>query len=453
MTTTRSTRTGDTEAAKPFLEPFERLQGELPGAALSWVRDLREQGRDRFAALGLPTVRQEAWKYTNLRPLEKTAFRPATAAAAGAHFDVLPTVRAGGTPGARLVFLDGRLRADLSSTAGLPDGVELLGLADALSSHPELVGERLGRLAAVDEHALVALNTAYLADGAMLRIPRGVAVAEPIELVFVSLGADDHATSFHPRTLIVAEPQSRATVVEHHIGLGGTPTFANHVAEIEVGEGATLHHYKVQREHADSFHTAHTAARVCRSACYDNFILTAGARLSRNEVRTVLDGEGGTCRVSGAYLVNGEQHCDTTTLIDHAKPHCTSREVYKGAIDDRARAVFQGKIIVRPDAQKTDGHQLNRALLLSDTAEIDAKPELEIYADDVKCSHGATAGELDDEALFYLRSRGIPREEARGLLIASFLAEAIDEIPEEPVREAFQAVVTHWLATRRGGTP
>ncbi|WP_035691624.1 Fe-S cluster assembly protein SufD [Azospirillum halopraeferens] len=452
MATTHSTPTGDTAAARPYLDQIDRLKGELPGAALSRVRELRRDGRERFAALGVPTVRQEAWKYTSLRPLEKVAFEPATAAAAaGTHIDVLPTVRPAGQTGPRLVFVNGRLRADLSSTDGLPDGVVLTGLADALSSHADFVGERLGRLANADEHPLVALNTAVLADGPVLHIPRGVVLDDPIELVFVSAAADGRATVFHPRTLIVADPLSKAVVIEHHVGPGGAPTFANHTAEVFVGEGATLRHYKVQREQTDAFHVSHAAATVCRDACYDNFILTSGARLSRNEVHAVLDGTGASCHVSGAYLVTGEQHCDTTTLIDHARPYGTSREVYKGAIDERARAVFQGKIIVRPGAQKTDGHQLNRALLLSDTAEIDSKPELEIYADDVKCSHGATAGELDDEALFYLRSRGIPKEEARGLLIASFLAEAIDEIPEEPVRDAFAAIATGWLAARRGG--
>lgn len=443
MTTTHSPRQGDPAPAKPYLDQYDRLKAELPGAALSWVRDLREQGRNRFAELGFPTTKVEAWKYTSLKTLEKVAFRPARPAAAGVHFDVLPHVG----KGPRLVFVDGFLRADLSTTTGLPAGVELLGLADALNTRAELVGEHLGRIAASDEQRFVALNTAFLADGAVVRVARGVEVAEPIELVFVSLGSDDEPTAFHPRTLLIAEPQSKAVVVEHHVGLGTGATFANHVAEVHVGEGATLRHYKVQREGAEAFHLSNTAARVGKDACYDNFILTTGARLARNEVRTVM-GMGASCNVNGAYMVRGEQHCDTTTVIEHCEPHGTSREVYKGAIDGHARAVFQGKIIVHPGAQKTDGYQLNRALLLSDTAEIDAKPELEIYADDVKCSHGATAGELADEALFYLRARGIPKDEARALLIAAFLSEALEEIPEESIREAFQGYVSGWLNAR-----
>lgn len=434
-----------TETPSPYLALIDRAKDGLPGAALSWVRDLRAQGRERFAADGLPTVKKEAWKYTNLRALEKIAFDPAGDGAA-AHFDVLPTIRAAGETGPRLVFVDGRLRADLSSLDGLPAGVTLAGLAAGLSADDDLLADHLGKLAPLDQAPLAALNTAFLADGAVLRVGRGVTVEPVIELVFVTLGDEARPTAFNPRTLIVVETNAKATVVEHHVGLGTGTTLANHVTEVFVADGATLGHYKAQREAMGAYHIATTAARVGRDASYINFILTTGAKLSRNEVWTELAGTGATCHVSGGYLVRGDQHCDTTTVIDHAAPHGTSREVYKGAIDGRARAVFQGKIIVRPGAQKTDGHQLNRALLLSDAAEIDAKPELEIYADDVKCSHGATAGELDDTALFYLRARGIDRDTARALLTAAFVAEAIDEIPDEPVRTAFQTVVDGWLA-------
>jgi len=448
-TSSYNTRGADPTTAPAFLAPLDHLRSDLPGAALSWVRDLRDQGRERFAALGLPTIRNEAWRYTNLRDLGKLAFTPAATADSDVRFDVLPTIRAEGTSGPRLVFVDGRFRAGLSSTEGLPPGVELLSLAAALTSHGDLIGDNLGRLAPADNLPLVALNSAFLADGPVLRIARGVSVDQPIELVFVSVGAEGQATSFHPRTLIVAEAGSRAVVVEHHVGCGTGTTLANHVAEITVGEGATLHHYKAQREGAAAFHLSHTAATVAKGGCYDSFLLTLGARLSRNEVISTLAGTEARTHISGGYMVRGHQHADITTLIDHAQPHGTSREVFKGVIDDTARAVFQGKIIVRPQAQKTDGHQLNRAILLSDTAEIDAKPELEIHADDVKCSHGCTAGELDDAALFYLRARGIDKETARGLLIGAFLAEAMEEIAEDSIREAFQALVAGWLEEQR----
>ncbi|MBP2302892.1 Fe-S cluster assembly protein SufD [Azospirillum picis] len=444
---TYSTRGADPATAPGFLAPLDALPGGLPGAGLPWLDDLRSAGRERFAAVGLPTIRNESWRYTNLRDLGKVGFEPAGASAAA--IDLLPTVRAAGESGPRLVFVDGRFRADLSATAGLPAGVELLGLADAFASHGELLAAHLGRLAAADDRPLVALNSAYLADGPLLRVPAGVQVDQPVELVFVSVGTEGAATARHPRSLLIVEAGARAVVVEHHVGQGAGTTLANHVTEVFVGEGATLHHYKAQREGAAAVHLAHIAATVATGGCYDNYILTTGGRLSRNEVVSRLDGTEARTHVSGGYLVRGNQHVDTTTVIVHAQPNGTSREVYKGVIGDSARAVFQGKITVCPGAQKTDGYQLNRALLLSDTAEIDSKPELEIHADDVKCSHGCTAGELDDDALFYLRARGIDRDTAQGLLIGAFLAESLEEIAEESIRDAFQRIVSGWLEEQK----
>ena len=442
-----STRGADPATPPAFLAPLDQMGPGLPGSGLSWLNDLRAAGRERFAAVGLPTIRNETWRYTNLRDLAKIAFQPAAPTAA--VIDLLPTVRAEGQDGPRLVFVDGRFRADLSSVDGLPLGVELLSLEAALTTHSDLLADHIGRLAAADDRPLVALNSAYLADGPVLHVPADVQVECPIELVFVSDGSESHATSCHPRTLMIAEAGSRAVVVEHHVSRGAGTTLSNHVTEVFVGKGATLHHYKSQREGGGAIHLSHIAATVETGGCYDNFILTTGAKLSRNEVVSRLDGTEARTHVSGGYLVRGTQHADTTTVIVHAQPNGTSREVYKGVIDDTARAVFQGKITVCPDAQKTDGYQLNRALLLSDGAEIDSKPELEIHADDVKCSHGCTAGELDDDALFYLRARGIDRDTAQGLLIGAFLSESLEEIAEEPIREAFQRIVAGWLEEQK----
>ncbi|HYF88368.1 Fe-S cluster assembly protein SufD [Azospirillum sp.] len=444
---TYSTRGADPATAPAFLAPLDRMGSGLPGSGLSWLTDLRTAGRERFAAVGLPTIKNESWRYTNLRDLAKVSFQPAAPAAAA--IDLLPTVRAEGQDGPRLVFVDGRFRADLSSVEGLPPGVELLSLAAALTSHAGLLADHIGRLAAADDRPLVALNSAYLADGAVLHVPAGVQVERPVELVFVSVGSEAQATSCHPRSLLIAEAGSKAVVVEHHVGRGAGTTLSNHVTEVFVGEGATLHHYKSQREGGGAIHLSHIAATVATRGCYDNFILTTGAKLSRNEVVSRLDGTEARTHVSGGYLVRGTQHADTTTVIVHAQPNGTSREVYKGVIDDTARAVFQGKITVCPDAQKTDGYQLNRALLLSDGAEIDSKPELEIHADDVKCSHGCTAGELDDDALFYLRARGIDRDTAQGLLIGAFLSESLEEIAEESIRDAFQGIIAGWLEEQK----
>ncbi|HEV7369120.1 Fe-S cluster assembly protein SufD [Arenibaculum sp.] len=434
-------------SAQPYLDQHGRIADDLPGAGLPWLDRLRLEGIGRFSRSGFPTTRTEAWKYTNLRDLARTAFVPA-ATKPTIGLDLLPTVVPSGESPHRLVFVDGRLRADLCSVGDLPPGAILTGLAAALDRHPDLVATHLGQVSPDEGGPMRALNTAFLADGLVLALDPGVRLERPVEAVFVGIGAEQ-PTMHHPRVLIVAGRGSEATVVEHHVGLGTGAYFSNVVTEAVVEDGARLHHYKIQAEGAEAFHVSTLVARLGAEASYDNFVLTMGGRLSRNELRPFLGGSGTECRLSGAYMVSGTQHADTTTVIDHAVPRCTSREVYKGVIDGAARAVFQGKIIVRPDAQKTDGYQLNRALLLSDAAEIDSKPELEIYADDVKCSHGATAGELDDDQLFYLRARGIDAASARNLLVAAFLLEALDEIRVETVRDAFADRVRDWLAAGR----
>lgn len=436
----------ETPAIQSYVDQFKAHAATLPGAGLPWLDELRAAGLDRFVKTGFPTPRQESWKFTSLRPLERQSFGLAPALTAPVPAAAIPTVAPGGGSH-RMVFLGGRYRPDLSDTGGLPPGATLESLGEALVRSPDGVAEHLGRTATLDAHPLLALNLAFLTDGVVLRLARGTVVPRPVELVFLS-NDDGLPAAWHPRILVLAEENAEATLIEHHVGLGSAACFSNVVAEIVLDAGARLHHYKIQRESLSAIHLATTTAHVGRDATYDTFILNLGAALSRHEGRSVLEGTGTTCRISGAYAVRGTQHTDITTLIDHAKPRGTSREVVKGVIDGQARAVFQGKIIVRPDAQKTDGYQLNRALLLSDQAEIDSKPELEIYADDVKCSHGATAGELDDAQLFYLRSRGLPLERARALLIAAFLDEALEEIPVEAVRDHFKAAIHGWLGER-----
>jgi Fe-S cluster assembly protein SufD len=439
----------DSAPVQSFVEQFGHSRGELPGAGLPWLRDLREAGIARFKALGLPGAGVEAWKYTRLRPLETNGFTPATASHA-ISIDRLPALLPKSGIGHRVIFVNGRLRQCLALLGDQPEGVELGGLADALRQDPEAIAESLGRLAEIDEQPLLALNTAMMRDGLVLRIKRGVSVALPIEVVYVG-AAGSEPLAFHPRNLIVLEPGARATVVEYHVGLGSGAYFANSGSEIRVEDGAQLHHYKIQEEGPEAVHVATLHARVGRDAVYDGFTLTTGARLSRNEVSVRLAGLGAECHLNGAYMVRGKQHCDTTTTIDHLAPQTSCREVFKGVIDEEARAVFQGRIVIHPKAQQSNGHQLSKALLLSDRAEIDIKPELEIYADDVKCSHGATAGDLDRDALFYLRARGIPEDAARDILIEAFLAETINEIAAEGLCPALMASVGHWLssATKR----
>ena len=436
-------------APQTLAERFGAPAAGLPGGAPPWLAELRAAALERVAAESLPTPRRETWKYTNLRPLEKLAFaRPNGEAAA---IESLPSLLPAGAAEHRLVFVNGRFRAELSDLGALPAGVVLGSLAAELAGRPEPMAEHLGRVAAAEDQPLLALNTALMDDGLMLRVGRGVAVASPIEVIHIAAAGEPLA--YHPRNLIVLEPESRAILIEHHIGLGRGASFANLATEIDLGAGAHLHHYAMQAEGPEAFHIETRHARVGRDAHYDAFGMSLGARLSRNEISVRLAGEGADCQLNGAYMVRGQQHCDNTTVIEHEVPHTSCREVFKGVLDDRARAVFQGRIVVHRDAQKSDGHQLSKAMLLSEQAEIDAKPELEIYADDVKCSHGATAGDLDHDAMFYLRSRGLPEARARSLLVEAFLAETVEALAAGDLCPAFMASIADWLKTAGPGEP
>jgi len=422
----------------PFLSDLDRLGDALPGAGLGWLAELRREGLGRYEGLGLPTTKVEDWKYTNLRPLAAAGFAiaPATVPAA---VDVPELGIDGGVY--RVALVNGRVDESLSDLAHLPDGLTLLPFERALSERPGIVERHLGHVARLDRKAFVALNTAYLSSGLVLHVADGVCVDRPIHLAFVGQTGDDHL-AWHPRLLIVTEAESTVTVIETHAGSGAY--FANNVTEAVIGEGGVLRHFKVQDDDHRAFHIGAIEAQVGRRGTYESFVLSTGAALSRNQLGVLFTGEDATCRLNGAYMMRGNQHADTTSVIDHAVPHCTSSETYKGVLDDKARGVFQARTIVRKDAQKTDGRQLNKTLLLSDRAEMDAKPELEIYADDVACSHGATVGELDETALFYLRSRGIPLESARAMLIDAFVDEALAHISDERVRAVFRASVARW---------
>jgi Fe-S cluster assembly protein SufD len=433
-------------ALQPFAEQFTALSHAklLAGPDIDWLAKLRETGMARFRELGFPTQRVESWKFTNLRNLERTVFHPATAGTASASVDTVPTLLAD-QAGHRAVFVNGWFRPELSSLGALPDGAKVRSLQQELELDPGFVERYLGNVASGHEtQAFYHLNTALMQDGLVIRVEEGAKIQHPIELVFMSAPGEE-ALAFHPRNLIVMEPDSRATVVEHHVGLGEGTTLANHVTEIVVDDRAALHHYKLQAEPESAYHVHTLHGVVGETGFYDGFGLTIGGKLTRNELHVKLNGPFADARLNGAYLQHGRQHCDNTTLIEHAVPDTTCREIYKGALDGKGRAVFQGKLHVYPDAQRTDGHQLSRALLLSDEAEIDAKPELEIYADDVKCSHGSTAGALEQDALFYLRSRGIPYPTARRIMVESFLGEVVEEMTLDYLRTGFMSRISQWL--------
>ncbi|HEX3553258.1 MAG TPA: Fe-S cluster assembly protein SufD [Thermoanaerobaculia bacterium] len=421
-------------ALAPYFADFERFQRERHPAATepAFVQALRRAGLERFSALGFPDTRQEEWRLTNVAPIVQGSFHRAV----GDPNAVGPEqIAAYDFPAAaRLVFVDGRFSTRLSSLAGtpaLPAGMVVTSLAEALASTPGLVEPWLGQLAGFEQQPFVALNTAFLGDGAFIHVPRGVA-SGLIHVLFLSSSEDGRATVSYPRNLFVASESSQLTVVETYAGTGAY--FNCPVTELVAGPNAVVDHYKVQRESREAFHVATFQVQGERNSVPRSHSISLGGGLVRNDVNAVLAGEGIDCILNGLYLVDGRQHLDNHMRVEHAKPHCASHELYKGVLDGKARAVFNGLIHVHKGAQKTDAKQSNRNLLLSRDAIANSNPQLEIYADDVKCTHGSTVGQLDEDAVFYLRSRGIGQEAARSLLTWAFASDIVERIQVEPVR-------------------
>lgn len=422
----------------PFIRGFGNTPVKLPLADVPWLADRRTLAKDAYCMMGLPTVKQEAWKYTNLKDLKKLDLRQAESVEVTVPDrlpDSVPSIDA-----YRVVLVNGRFCPGLSDLDGLPAKVKLGGLAQAIEVAPDAFVDRIGTLLSDIDEAVLALNTAYLADGFFLEIGRGVVLDKPVHLISLAVGGDE-ALAFHPRNLLVAGEGSIATVIETHAGPGGGMTVNNNVTEILVERNANMGHYKLQQEPVGAYHLATTAVKLEDNAVYDSFVLQLGAGLARSDVRCLVDGSHAEARINGAYHGGENQHIDNTTFIDHAKPDSQSREIFKGVLDGNGRGVFQGKILVRQAAQRTDGNQLNKALLLSRQAELDSKPELEIYADDVKCSHGATTGDLDEDQLFYLRARGIDEEKARKILVQAFMFDVLEEIQNSQVKDIFHQAI------------
>ncbi len=437
---------GDAIAA--YGRRFEELKPSLPGAGIGWLEALRGRAIERLTENGFPTRKIEAFKFTDLTRLNRTAFDPALPPTNGLAKEALAPYLLEDGPAHLLVFVDGRHRPELSDLGALPQGVSVASLAEVLAAAPHWLEAALAAPPPSDGEALLAFNTAFMRDGAVLRLAPGVRLETPLHLLFVTSPAGaERAMAL--RNLILAEEGSSATVLESYAGEGAGRYLTSAVTQVVVGEGAALRHAKLQDEGSDAIHLAATSAALATGSSYASFALSLGGRLARNDIAALLDGSGIDCDLSGAYLGRGRQHLDTTTWIDHAKPGSTSREHYMGVLDESAHGVFQGKITVRPDAQASDAHQLNKNLLLSDRAQVDTKPELEIHADDVKCSHGATAGELDADSLFYLRARGLDEELARRLLIEAFIADVVDHVEATAVREHLKRAVLGWLRRDR----
>ncbi len=430
--------------AAPYLEAFRAQEGNPTEP--DWLLDRRGAALKQFAALGFPTRRDEPWRFTNLTPLSRAVFPPAPRPAPAKHRLLLEPYLMGGAAH-RVVLIDGYVVPELSPVGRLPKGVWLGSTARALVERKDLAETGFDERDATAAQPFAALNGALFGDGFVLALAPGVVLDAPVEIIHVSHAG---AQSIHPRSAVIAGAGSKATVVETFYGSGGAWT--NAVLRIELGEKASLDHVRVQDEVTDAIHFGLTRARLGQGARYESFTLTTGARLSRQDVQVAISGEGAYCGVNGAYLLRGEQEAATATVIDHAAPGATTREVFKGVLEDRAHGVFLGRIGVRPGADKTDAHQLSRTLLLSPRAAVDTKPELEILADDVKCSHGATVGDLDEASLFYLRSRGIDEAAARRMLIEAFAADAIETaVPVSELRVHLRRRLGAWL--EQSGSP
>ncbi len=420
-----------------YRESFARF-AEAAGAEPDWLRERRASAFERFVERGLPTRRDEAWRHTPIAPVIGTRWEP-TAPGESVPDEVRESVTslAGSR---RAVLVDGHFCPELSTRDNGDGGLEVHGLRALLASQPERLEPLLGMVQGARGNVFADLNVSFASDGLAVFVPPGAIVDEPLHVAHVSTGRRPGAVSYS-RVLVVASGGAEARIVETFSGPGGSVYLANAVTEVAVDDNAFVDHYKLQREGEAGFHLATLAARLGRDARFANHSFNLGADISRNDIDVRFDAEGGECVLNGLFVVDGTRLTDTHTRVDHARPHCSSRELYKGVLGDRSRGVFNGLVQVRPGAQKTDAEQMNRNLLLSREALVHAVPQLEILADDVKCRHGSTTGQLDPAALFYLRSRGIGEAAARGLLTWAFAGELVRGLPLASLREAVQEEV------------
>ena len=425
----------------PFAEAFEQATRNGGGKGPAALVARRRTAFDRFASVGFPTTKDEDWRFTPVASIARTSWRTDGRAdgrtVTAAQLDPFRFGEVGWTT---LVFVDGVFSPELSHRPGLPAGVTAEPFAEALARDPGFIETSFARIATPEATAFSALNAALAHEGAVIRVAAGVDVADPIHLLHVATPAAA-GLSLQSRTIIQVERQARAQFVESFVAIGNAASFTNAVTEVSVGEAAWVEHTRIQRESDAAYHVGLTEVDQGRDSHYRSFTLSTGAAIARHDLRTRLGAENVECLLYGLYLGRGEQLVDNHTAIRHEFPHCRSWEVYKGILDGNSHAVFNGKVFVTPEAQKTDAKQTNRNLLLSDTARVDTKPQLEIFADDVKCTHGATVGRLDEIAFFYLQSRGVPRALAQQLLIYAFAAEVVNEVASEPVRRALDRLI------------
>ena len=440
------------EQQETYFQNFAELEKRRAGKEPSWLQAIRKAAFDRFADMGFPSTRNEEWKYTSVAPLARVPFRPAADYLAPVEVRQsklsLPSDFADGIP---LHFYNGRYVKDLTPPGALPAGVKVSSLSEAFIAGSGILEKHFARYASFEKQSFVALNTALAEDGSYIEISKDVVLSKPIYLRYMA-GPSHQPIMYHPRNLIVMGQGSQATIIEQYLSADHDNEnlyFTNTVTEVVVGENAKLDYMKEQNESRKAFHIATLQFEQERASSVNTHSISFGSALAREEVIAVLDGPGAECSLNGLYVTTGGQHVDNHTTIDHAKPHCSSRELYKGVLDGKSTGVFNGKIVVRKDAQKTDSKQSNKNLLLAEDCVINTKPQLEIYADDVKCTHGATIGQIDAEAIFYLRSRGIALEEARTMLTQAFANDVISKIKFAPLRARLERALVEKLAKKQ----
>ncbi len=431
-----------------YIEGFAGFEKTAPGGSLGWLKSIREDAITKFSELGFPTPQDEDWRFTNVAPIARGSFDILQNGQGKVSASDLKPYQFEGEQINELVFINGRYSTELSTTARLPKGVIVLNLAEAIDSEQDILEENLAKYADFKDEAFTALNTAFMEDGGFIYIPKGTVVEEPIHLLYISTSGETPSIT-NPRNLIIAEDNCQANIIEHYVSLDENIYFSNVVTEMVVGENSSLGHYLLELESKKAFNISTLRVQQARSSNIRSHSVLLGGSLVRNNVHPVLAGEGCDSLINGLFMSTHRQHMDNYMKVEHASPHCDSRQLYNGILDGRSRGVFHGRIIVHEDAQKTDAKQTNRNLLLSDHAQIDTKPQLEIYADDVKCTHGATIGQIDENALFYLRSRGISKEASRDIILNAFTNETLESMTVDSVKNYCANLITDWFNQRK----
>ena len=425
-----------------YRSDFRAFQKGLPANSPAWLREIRAQGMASFDLVGFPTATRgnEKWKYTNVSPIAGATFQyPFEVESNGVRPAAIRALAPWHESWTRLAFVNGAYSPALSTPP--PTGLRAANLAEVIQGNGDVIGSHLSRHATVEDDGFTAINTAFLRDGAVVHVPEGSAPEAVLHLLFVTTKRPQPVVTY-PRTLIVAGPNSRLTVIESYVGLSQGEYFTNSVAEIVAEEGARIEHYRYLAESPDAFHIGTTRVYLSRDSAFNTVSFARGARLARNDLQVLLDGPGASCQVNGLYLTSGTEHIDNHIDIDHARPHTSSDQYFKGVLADRSRAIFSGRVLIRKDAQKTFARQADKNLILSDGARVHTKPSLEIFADDVQATHGATAGAIAEDALFYMMSRGLDEQTARNLLIHGFASEIVETVRVEPLRAHLDQVLS-----------